>query len=124
MFKDALKTAQTMTENENIRILSALHGLLRLDQIIEPYDVKIGDAGSITNDQLRRQVEWLIDDYGTVDTEIHTLLPRRYYETMWAAVHTVNRPHTLSMCNHFAGCAGIGYQKAALKALRTEKVGI
>ncbi len=122
MFKDALNTARTMTTDDNIRILSALHGLIKLSDIVAPYDVKMGDADSITNDKLRRQVEWLIDENGTVDHEIHTLLPRRYYDSIWAAVHTVNRRHTFPMRNHFAGCAGIGYQKAALKALRTESL--
>ena len=36
MFADALRTARSMTTDENIRILSAKHGLVRLDHVLDP----------------------------------------------------------------------------------------
>jgi hypothetical protein len=118
MFADTLRTARTMTSDENIRILSAKHGLIKLDEIIEPYDVKMGDAASVSMDELRSQITELHENYSHFDYRIHTLLPRRYYEALWAAVHTGKRPAAFKVWNHFDGCAGIGYQKAALKNLR------
>jgi hypothetical protein len=48
MFADTLRTARTMTSDENIRILSAKHGLRKLDEIVEPYDVKMGSGDDVT----------------------------------------------------------------------------
>lgn len=47
LFTDALGYAQDQLELgrfDAIRILSAKHGLLRLDQVIEPYDVWLGQV--------------------------------------------------------------------------------
>jgi hypothetical protein len=118
MFADTLRTARTMTSDENIRILSAKHGLMKLDEIVEPYDVKMGDADSISADDLRDQVTELHEQYSHFDYRIHTLLPKAYYRELWAAVHTGQRRAAFKLWNHFDGCAGIGYQKAALKNLR------
>jgi hypothetical protein len=118
MFADTLRTARTMTSDENIRILSAKHGLMKLDEIVEPYNVKMGDADSISADDLRDQVTELHEQYSHFDYRIHTLLPKAYYRELWAAVHTGQRRAAFKLWNHFDGCAGIGYQKAALKNLR------
>lgn len=107
-----------MTSDENIRILSAKHGLIKLDEIIEPYDVKMGDRESVSMDVLREQVTELHELFSHFDYRIHTLLPKSYYGALWAAVHTGKRPAAFKVWNHFDGCAGIGYQKAALKNLR------
>lgn len=47
--------AAALTTPDQILILSALHGLLPLDQIIEPYDQRMRDPGSITTAQLVEQ---------------------------------------------------------------------
>jgi hypothetical protein len=39
-FKMCLKWARSVVTDENIRVLSAKHGLLKLDDVIEPYDQK------------------------------------------------------------------------------------
>jgi hypothetical protein len=118
MFADTLRTARTMTSDENIRILSAKHGLVKLDTILEPYDVKMGDAQSVSMDKLRDDISELHELFSHFDYRIHTLLPQAYYRALWAAVHTGKRPAAFKVWNHFDGCAGIGYQKAALKNLR------
>jgi hypothetical protein len=40
-FRKSLEYAKTLTAEENIYILSAKHGLLELDRVIEPYDKSI-----------------------------------------------------------------------------------
>jgi hypothetical protein len=118
MFADTLRTARTMTSDENIRILSAKHGLVKLDTILEPYDVKMGDNGSIPNHLLALQAHELKKKASPSTYELHLLLPKKYAANMTTAlVRLGNNSHYVTV-NHFAGCAGIGYQKAALKNIR------
>jgi len=49
------RAADALTSSDNIRIISALHGLLPLDQVIAPYDLRFGRPGSITAEQLQEQ---------------------------------------------------------------------
>jgi hypothetical protein len=46
-FRACLDYAETLTSAERIYILSALHGLIRRDKVIGPYDVKMGDHNSV-----------------------------------------------------------------------------
>lgn len=41
LFKKSLRFARSIAPDSHIRVLSAKHGLLRLDQTIEPYDERI-----------------------------------------------------------------------------------
>lgn len=46
-----------------VLILSALHGLLELDELVDPYELRMGAPGSVTADELRRQaVELELED--------------------------------------------------------------
>ena len=113
MFADALRTARTMTTDDNIRILSAKHGLVRLDHVLEPYEMKMSDKDSVTGFRLVMQLVGLQFE-GTIEA----LLPKQYLNRMTSAANAVNA----TVVNHFDGCAGIGYQKARLKQLRETKV--
>jgi hypothetical protein len=53
-FRAALRWAQT-SGADRILILSAKHGLLELDTEVESYDLKFGDPGAITVEQVRQQ---------------------------------------------------------------------
>jgi len=54
-FKNCLKWAKSSTITENIFILSAKYGLLKLDEMIAPYDLKMGQKGSVTGEFISRQ---------------------------------------------------------------------
>lgn len=41
---------------DDIRILSAKHGLLGLEEVVAPYNLRLGQPGSITSTALRRQL--------------------------------------------------------------------
>lgn len=112
MFRDQLATALTMTTAENIRILSAKHGLLELDEIVEPYDLKMGQKASIKSETLAAQLATILPKNETYI--IDALLPKAYA----AALEAATADH---IENHFDGCAGIGYQKQVLKQIRTKK---
>jgi hypothetical protein len=113
MFLDALRTARTMTTDENIRILSAKHGLVRLDHVLEPYEMKMTDKESVTGYRLVMQLVGL-----KFDGELITFLPKAYLNRLTSAGNAAG----CTVSNMFADCKGIGYQKARLKQIR-EKAG-
>ena len=109
MFQDALRTARMLTSDSDIFILSARYGLVTLDQILEPYDIKMGDAGSIHVDDVRLQADW----YNIDDPYVSALLPKSYFKML---DNSLAFPYKLA--NMYAGCAGIGHQKHVLAELR------
>lgn len=56
-FKACARYALSIAKPDQIRILSAKHGLLKLDEIIEPYDLRMGMKGCVTADQVREQAK-------------------------------------------------------------------
>lgn len=47
--------ALSVVPSARVYILSAKHGLLALDDPVDPYDLKMGEAGSISAGQVREQ---------------------------------------------------------------------
>ena len=64
-------------------ILSALHGLVEPDRVLEPYNKKMGDPGSVPVWRLAEQVREL----GLVGRDLYALLARPYYEQLEAALN-------------------------------------
>jgi len=122
MYRDQLATALTMTTPENIRILSAKHGLIALDTIVEPYDVKMGDADTIPNHIVALQANEMKKTFSPSTYELHLLLPKKYAAHLKTALMRLgNNSHYVTV-DHFDGCAGIGYQKQVLKKIRTKEL--
>jgi hypothetical protein len=115
MFRDQLATALTMTTPDRIRILSAKHGLLELDQIVEPYDVKMGSGDDISVSSVAHQLDTMTGGPFDAEIRIEALLPKKYAAVLEAA------RGFYPIVNHFAGTAGIGYQKAVLRKIRNTK---
>lgn len=65
-FKKCLAWAKAKVGAENVFIISAKYGLLKLDDMIEPYDLRMGQPGSVSTLVLLRQAE----DLGIIDEEI------------------------------------------------------
>ncbi|WP_405759474.1 hypothetical protein OG234_13335 [Streptomyces sp. NBC_01420] len=89
-------------------ILSGRYGLLTLDRVIAPYELRMGDAGSVTADQLRDQAHAL---RLTAARTVVVLAGARYV----AAARAV-WPHALAPLTG----RGIGHQLQRLVELRTE----
>jgi hypothetical protein len=89
-----------------VLVLSALHGLLTLDQVIAPYDHTWADAGSVSAAELRAQAAAL----GLVDaTDVVLLTPAAYTQRaaqVW--------PNARTPLAHL----GIGRQRRRLAELR------
>ncbi|MFB7496065.1 DUF6884 domain-containing protein [Streptomyces sp. NPDC056161] len=90
-----------------VLVLSALHGLVPLDRVLAPYELRMGQPGSVTGDQLRAQARALGLDRAT---EVVVLAGSAYTA---AARHAW--PSALAPLE---GAGGMGYQLQRLKALR------
>lgn len=56
-FRACLAYAVEMVGPDMIYILSAKHGLLSLDQVVEPYNMRMGWSGCISSEAVRQQAE-------------------------------------------------------------------
>lgn len=96
------RAAAAATTPARTLILSAAHGLLRLDDEIDPYNLRMGQPGAVGADQVLRQAttQGLLDETpivlaGTAYTSVAS--------TVWPTAHTP-----------LAGVGGMGKQLAAL----------
>ncbi|MFG1872101.1 DUF6884 domain-containing protein [Micromonospora arborensis] len=92
-------------------ILSAQYGLLDLFDVIEKYDLRMGEPGSVTAETVRYQAQQL----GLLDAEEVIVLAGRAYADVVSAVW----PHALRPLD---GTAGIGPQLQRLAAIRATGV--
>ncbi|GAA4209032.1 hypothetical protein GCM10022252_74950 [Streptosporangium oxazolinicum] len=103
----ARRAADALTTNGGrVLILSALHGLVPLDQMLAPYELRAGQPGTVSAETLRAQAAALgIDAYAHI-----TVLGGRAYVELAAQVWpTLTAP--------LAGTRGIGEQMARLAAI-------
>lgn len=84
----------------HVLILSALHGLVTLHDLVAPYDLRMGDEGSVTGERLRQQAA----DLGILGADVTVLGPRAYVEASRAVWRELTDP--------LAGARGIGEQLA------------
>lgn len=108
-FRACLAYARSIADDSEIRILSAKHGLLRLDAVVEPYDVRMGRPGSITREELVAQAE--AEDLDGLE-RVTVVGGRAYVDAALAIWPTATTP--------LDGFAGLGYQLAELRRLRIE----
>ncbi|WP_409351374.1 DUF6884 domain-containing protein, partial [Streptomyces scabiei] len=99
---DALATPGT-----TVLVLSALYGLVTLDRVLDPYDLRMGQPGSVTGDQLRAQARELGVDR---TAEVIVLAGAAYTAAARQVWPTAAAP--------LEGAGGMGYQLQRLKALR------
>lgn len=96
LFVSALRAAEVVVARRGgeVMVLSALHGLVGLDRPLEPYDVTVGDPGSIEPSRLAGQVPTVV--------RMLLLLPSRYDALMVEALGGLRPPNPLR------GASGIG----------------
>ncbi|MGY1548261.1 DUF6884 domain-containing protein [Streptomyces sp. MN6] len=90
-------------EGGTVLVLSARYGLVSLDQEIEPYDLRMGQLGSVTVEQLREQAR----DLGVDAAENVIILGGEAYTN--AALQVWPQAAT-----PLAGLSGMGYQRQYL----------
>jgi hypothetical protein len=89
---------------DRVLIMSALHGLLRPEREIDPYDLRLREPGSAGTITLSVQAVQL----GLGGALVACLLPRAYWQRLYPALARAGaRP-----VNLYDGCRGIGEQRA------------
>ncbi len=119
-FRFTLRAAQARAEviGARVWVLSARHGLVPLDRVIEPYDVTFGDPDAVTTDWVHGQ----LCVFGI--SHVEALLPRRYLSVLSAAVEKLHRGGSvMRFSDLYAGAAGIGYQRGVLARLLQQPAG-
>jgi hypothetical protein len=105
-FRGALAAAEAQCDQ--VFIISALHGLISPDEIIEPYDVKMGDPGSITIEEIAAQARIF------EGTDIYAFTPAAYFEIIDEAF----RQHDIFVTPVFEATQGIGDQRKVTRICR------
>jgi hypothetical protein len=113
MFTNTLAAAHDIDDDVRVLILSALHGLVELDTIIEPYDVRMGDTGSVTAATVAAQAEAL----GLADADVYALLPSAYFTILDEALRTLD----VFAANVYEADLGIGFQRSTNRTIRTNQ---
>jgi hypothetical protein len=110
-FRFVLAAARCIQGVDRVLILSAKHGLLRLDDMVSGYDITFGDPGSITPSQLVHGLA-----FGCLEHSVgvFALLPQAYLRVLDDALGLVGVPGCINL---FAGCRGIGDQRAVCARL-------
>nr|WP_051913326.1 DUF6884 domain-containing protein [Kutzneria albida] len=100
-------------------ILSAKHGLLDPDSVVEPYDLAMTDRGSVPAAVVADQVMALVS---MQSLKIHAFLPHSYLSRLQLACSLAQRQGgMLSINNHYRTVRGIGDQKHVLSQLRQSR---
>lgn len=104
------RTADALTaRGGTVLILSDLYGLMPLHRVIAPYDVRLGEAGSVSAEELRDQARTL----GLDRAREVVVLAGASYVTAARQVW----PHATAL---LAGIGGLGYQMQWLRELQAE----
>lgn len=113
-FRNTLAAAEQLAAEEGgiVLILSARYGLVELDTVLEPYDVRMTDADAITPAGiLNTAVELGLDE---LDPELYAMLPAAYYDALAAALAPVD----VFAADVYEAAPGIGYQRKAVRCAR------
>lgn len=115
-FREVLAAAINEVGEGNVLILSALHGLLDLDEVVDPYDVKMGQADAIDRrDGGLLELAAQILNRGLDEADVYAMLPNKYCAFLDEAMRFADG-RTISVV--YEGTVGIGEHKAIAKDLR------
>lgn len=117
-FTEVLAAAIAEVGRDNVLILSALHGLIELDDEIAPYDVKMGDAGAIDKRDgglMMLAAQMICYGLHRDDVEVFGMLPAAY---LAAADTALRAAGGLCVTPVYEATAGIGEHKAIAKGMR------
>lgn len=102
-----------------VRILSAKHGLLDPDSVVDPYDLAMSDRGAVSAIVVADQLMMLAR---ARSVEIHAFLPRVYLARLGAARDVVEqRGGRVLVHDLYQGPRGIGDQRQLLSRLRRSR---
>lgn len=114
-FRNTLRSAEAMVAEEGgqVLILSALYGLVRPEQVIESYDVKMGEGHP---QQVQPwQVAVQMWQHGIAEHELYVLAPADYFAVVDEASRMIGGPPAQDV---YEAAPGIGFQRGAVRWVR------
>lgn len=119
-FRFALRQVETAAhvEGGQVRILSALHGLVDPDTVLEPYDVTMISPNAISDHVLAVQLRDLALNTG-LKVEVRAFLPAVYLAALRFAARYADQENLADVTVHdyYENAPGIGYQRRVLARL-------
>ncbi len=109
-FRLALDAALNIAHHRDVFVLSALHGLVPLDTVLAPYELRMGQPGCVTAETVAAQAEAHGIAWGD---DVYALLPRDYFRTLDAALRTLD----VYAADVYEVNAGIGDQRHICKVV-------
>lgn len=114
----AAMSAEELGRPARVLILSALHGLIGLGDVIEPYDQRMDAAGSVTAETLAAQAIDL--GIGVADrSDVWTFLPKAYFERLEDACELLG----VTILDAYEDCRGNGEQRRVLSIVGQRRTG-
>lgn len=115
MFRHALTNVQRLAAQDvadgcgpvRVLILSARHGLVELDTVLQPYEQRMDRPGSASAQTLADQAAGLGIDWGA---QVYAFLPRPYLARLDEALRTLD----VYVQDVYEACGGIGDQRRVL----------
>ena len=114
MFTLALAAARNLVDDDHILVLSARHGLVSLDTVLAPYDVKMGDGLAV--DPIDLTDDMLDLGWHLADVDVYHLLPKTYAKTFEDAC----RDLYVFPQEVYEATAGIGEHRAICAQVRDQ----
>jgi len=96
--------AEAAESDAEVFILSAGYGLLRLDDVVAPYDTKMGDSASVSAEVIAEQALDLGIDYGS---DVYAFLPSAYLKVLTAGLDALD----VFPQDVYEGASGIGVHR-------------
>jgi hypothetical protein len=114
----AAAASDTLGQHTEVRVLSARHGLIALEAVVEPYDRRMdaltsserADLAAVVADQLAELAA------GRDAIEIRAFLPRAYLRLLTEATDRI--AVDAQVTDAYQGCRGVGDQRHVLASLR------
>jgi hypothetical protein len=107
---EAAATTADLGVDAKVLILSAEHGLLELDQVVAPYDRRMGDRGAV---DWRTVTCQLVELGVTTDDEVYAMLPKAYLRVLTQA----GKAEDIAVQDVYEAAPGIGFQRGVASAL-------
>jgi hypothetical protein len=115
---EAAATADELGVDVRVMILSAAHGLVDLDTVLDPYDLTMTGPNSVSVDRIALQLRDLAVD----DLEVYAFLPRAYHDRLRAAADYAFEAELVDdmvlVFDVYEAAPGIGHHKAVAAKLR------
>lgn len=107
---EAEATARDLGRPVTVLVLSAAHGLVTLNTVVAPYDVRMGGTGSVTANDVADTAADLGIGYGD---EVYAFLPTAYRTVLAEALAADD----VLVHDGYEAAPGVGYQRGVASAL-------